>query len=184
VRTVLDRCFDCLARWLAPVLCFTAEEAWTSRFGESQSVHLQQFPEVPPAWHDPALAERWQSLRAIRRLITTQIETARRDGMVASSLQAEVELAFSEHEAGLFAGYDWEELAIVSKVVLVIQPDAASIFANPEAGEGGAAHRPPMIRAATGQKCARCWRVLDEVGSVHAHPALCLRCADVVSALA
>ena len=182
-RTVLDQLHRCLCTWLAPVLCFTAEEAWTARFGD-QSVHLQQFPVVPAEWHDLALAERWQSLRAIRRLITTEIEAARRDGMVASSLQAEVELAFSEREAGLFAGYDWEELAIVSKVVLAVQPDAASVYLSPEDGEGAAAHRPPSVRAATGLKCVRCWRVLDEVGRVHAHPALCLRCVDVVSACA
>ncbi len=180
-RTVLDHLHRCLCTWLAPVLCFTAEEAWTVRFGEGESVHLQHFPEIPPGWHDPALAERWNSLRAVRRLITTEIETARRDGVVGSSLQAQVELAFSEREAGLFAGYDWEELAIVSRVELSVQPGAASVFLTPLPGEGGAAHCPPLVRAATGAKCARCWRVLDEVGSSHAHPTLCLRCIDVVS---
>ena len=180
-RTVLDHLHRCLCSWLAPVLCFTAEEAWTARFGEEQSVHLQQFPQVPAAWRDLDLAERWNSLRAVRRLITAQIETARRDGVVGSSLQAAVELAFSEREAGIFAGYDWEELAIVSKVELLVQPDAASVFLNGAAGEGGAAHLPPVVRAAPGCKCARCWKVLDEVGSVPAHPTLCLRCADVVS---
>ena len=185
-RTVLDHLHRCLCAWLAPVLCFTAEEAWTARFPAEQagSVHLQAFPEIPAEWNDPALAERWNSLRAVRRLITTQIEAARRDGVVGSSLQASVELAFSEREAGQFAGYDWEELAIVSKVAIVVQPDAASVFLNPEAGEGGGAHRPPLVRAATGAKCARCWRVLDEVGSAHAHPGLCLRCIDVVGVAA
>jgi isoleucyl-tRNA synthetase len=182
-RTVLDHLHRCLCTWLAPVLCFTAEEAWTARF-ETDSVHLQQFPSVPPEWHDAALAERWASLRAVRRLITTEIEAARRDGIVGSSLQAEVELAFSEREAGLFAGYDWEELAIVSKVELLVQPDSASVFLDPVPGEGSAVHRPPVVRAAKGSKCARCWKVLEEVGKVHAHPTLCLRCADVVSHLA
>ncbi len=183
-RTVLDQLHRCLCSWLAPVLCFTAEEAWTARFGEDASVHLQLFPEVAASWHDPALAERWNSLRALRRLITAEIETARRDGVVGSSLQAQVELAFSEREAGLFAGYDWEELAIVSKVELLVQPDAASVFLHPAAGEGGAAHRPPLVRAASGAKCARCWKVLEEVGTVPAHPTLCLRCTDVVDAAA
>ena len=183
-RTVLDHLHRCLCSWLAPVLCFTAEEAWNARFGESESVHLQEFPVIPQDWHDAGLAERWNSLRAVRRLITTQIETARRDGVVGSSLQAEVELTFSEREAGLFAGYDWEELAIVSKVEILVQPDAASVFMNPVAGEGGAAHQPPLVHAAKGAKCARCWRVLQEVGTVAAHPALCLRCVDVVGAAA
>jgi isoleucyl-tRNA synthetase len=182
-RTVLDHLHRCLCTWLAPVLCFTAEEAWTARF-EGESVHLQQFPSIPPEWHDSQLAERWTSLRALRRLITTEIEAARRDGIVGSSLQAEVELAFSEREAGLFAGYDWEELAIVSKVELLVQPDTASVFLEPVAGEGSATHRPPLVRAAKGAKCARCWKVLEEVGTVPAHPTLCLRCVDVVSGTA
>ena len=56
-RTVMDRTFDCLARWLAPVLCFTAEEAWLARHGDApdRSIHLELFPEVPQAWHDPEL---------------------------------------------------------------------------------------------------------------------------------
>ena len=56
-RTVMDRTFDCLARWLAPILCFTAEEAWLARHGDApgRSIHLELFPEVPAAWHDPAL---------------------------------------------------------------------------------------------------------------------------------
>ena len=184
-RTVLDHLHRCLCTWLAPVLCFTADEAWTARFGSDaeymDSVHLQQFPALPAEWHDPALAERWASLRAVRRLITAEIETARRDGVIGSSLQAEVELAFSEREAGEFADYDWEELAIVSKVELLVQPDAGSIFLDPLPGEGAAPHRPPLVRAAGGCKCARCWRVLEEVGRVAAHPALCLRCTEVVS---
>ncbi len=178
-RTVLDQLHRCLCSWLAPVLCFTAEEAWTARFGEAESVHLQRFPEIPEAWHDPALADRWGELRALRRLITGQIETARREGVVGSSLQAEVELSLSEAEAARFAGFDWEELAIVSRVELAVRPDVAPAAVATDAGEG-AVPRLPVVRAARGVKCVRCWRVLDEVGSVHAHPSLCLRCAAAV----
>ena len=61
VRTVLDRCFDCLVRWLAPVICFTAEEAWLARHGDvpGRSVHLELFADVPADWRDDALGERW-----------------------------------------------------------------------------------------------------------------------------
>ena len=163
-RTVLDILHRCLCCWLAPVLCFTAEEAWTARFGETDSVHLQRLPEIPEAWLDAALAERWTRLRAVRRLITSEIETARRDGVVGSSLQAEIVLGLPESEAHDFSGVDWEELAIVSKVVLASAPSAEI-----------------AVRVAPGAKCARCWRVLEEVGSRHDHPALCLRCAEVVA---
>ena len=115
-------------------------------------------------------------------------EAARRDGVVGSSLQAAVELALSETEAGEFAGTDWEELAIVSKATVAVDPSArpssASQAAGQPAGTGPAVHGGPLVTAAPGRKCLRCWRVLEEVGQVPAHPALCLRCADVVGRIA
>ena len=74
---VLDHLHRCLTTWLAPVLCFTAEEAWCARFGEQDSVHLQLFPDLPAEWRDDALAARWETIRAIRRRITVPIEEAR-----------------------------------------------------------------------------------------------------------
>ncbi len=87
-RTVLDHLHRCLTTWLAPVLCFTAEEAWTARFGEQDSVHLQLFPDLPAEWRDDALAARWDTIRTIRRRITVPIEEARRANTLGSSLQA------------------------------------------------------------------------------------------------
>jgi isoleucyl-tRNA synthetase len=77
-RTVLDHLHRCLCTWLAPVLCFTAEEAWTARFGETDSVHLELFPDDPRRWRDDALAAKWERIRAIRRRITVPIEEARK----------------------------------------------------------------------------------------------------------
>jgi isoleucyl-tRNA synthetase len=78
-RTVLDRTFDCLVRWLAPIICFTAEEAWLARYGDTpdRSVHLELFPDVPAAWHDPALGERFEALRKVRSVVTGALEVER-----------------------------------------------------------------------------------------------------------
>jgi isoleucyl-tRNA synthetase len=74
-RTVLDQIFGCLTAWLAPILCFTAEEAWWARGGrEPESVHLRQFPDIPAAWNDPELAAKWAKLRALRRVVTGALE--------------------------------------------------------------------------------------------------------------
>jgi len=156
-RTVLDHLHRCLTAWLAPVLVFTAEEAWTARFGEVDSVHLQPLPAIPPDWLDPALGERMALLRESRGVITTTLETARRDSIIGSSLQAAVTLP--EGLLDLLDAAGWAEFAIVSAV------------------QGGGM---VAVAKAPGEKCARCWRVLSEVGSVAAHPALCLRCADAV----
>ena len=166
-RTVLDALHRCLCTWLAPTLVFTAEEAWTARFGDGESVHLQLFPEVPAAWHDEALAAKWETVRAIRRRITVPLEDARQGGVIGSSLQAAVRVALSPDEVPLLTPAEWAEIAIVSEAEIVTGDDQ------------GAAGSVAVARS-SGTKCARCWRVLPEVGTDAAHPALCLRCADAV----
>jgi isoleucyl-tRNA synthetase len=163
-RTVLDHLHRCLCTWLAPVLCFTAEEAWGARFGEDSSVHLELFPVLPGAWHDDARAAKWDTIRTIRRRITVPIEESRKNNVIGSSLQAAVELPLNAEHENLLDAAAWTEIAIVSSVQIV-----------PDTGE-------PLSRVtlASGDKCARCWKVLTEVGTNASHPALCLRCADAV----
>ncbi|HUN42312.1 MAG TPA: isoleucine--tRNA ligase [Acetobacteraceae bacterium] len=163
-RTVLDHLHRCLTTWLAPVLCFTAEESWTARFGDTESVHLQLFPTLPAAWQDEALAAKWERIREIRRSITGELEVKRRDGEIGSSLQAAVALSLTPEDAKLLSPADWAEISIASLVTV----DTAS--------KATAAHVSP----APGTKCVRCWRVLEEVGQQPGHPLLCARCADAV----
>jgi isoleucyl-tRNA synthetase len=176
-RTVLDHLHRCLTTWLAPVLVFTAEEAWVSRFGEAASVHLQDFPEAPERWRDDALAEKWAELRDIRRAVTGALERARADGTIGASLQAAPVLHLPAAQAGLLSAEEWAELAIVSRLTLSTAPAPDDAFRHPDRADVAVA-----FARADGDKCARCWRVLPEVGSVAAHPTLCLRCADVVEA--
>src|SRR5207344_1580657 len=97
-RTVLDRTFDCLVRWLAPILAFTAEEAWLARHGDApgRSVHLELFSPVPGGWHDPALGARWAELRDLRRVVTGALEVERAAKRIGSSLQGAIELFVPE----------------------------------------------------------------------------------------
>lgn len=163
-RTVLDHLQRCLTTWLAPVLCFTAEEAWSARFGEVESVHLQLFPELPREWRDDALGAKWDKIRAIRRRVTVPLEDARRANLIGASLAAAVTLPLAPDEAGLLSADGWAEVAIVSAV-------------DPVAGS---AEEVASVTPAPGNKCARCWRVLEEVGKQPHHPRLCARCADAV----
>ncbi|MGY0482306.1 isoleucine--tRNA ligase [Endobacter medicaginis] len=168
-RTVLDITQRALTLWLAPTLVFTADEAWTARFGDAQSVHLQRLPVIPDTWHDAPLAARWAKVRSMRRVATTQIEALRADKTIGSSLQAALGLSVPEEasaESVSFAearSIDWAELAIVSTATVTPGPLSAT------------------VERASGDKCARCWRVLDEVGQNAEHAPLCLRCSDVVN---
>ncbi|QDH17973.1 isoleucine--tRNA ligase [Swingsia samuiensis] len=168
-RTVLDILQRALCTWLAPVLVFTAEEAWQARFGEETSVHLEPFFEPDAAWNKPELGELWEDIRAYRRIVTTELETARREGIIGSSLEADVTLPFSQEEAEKLGGFDWAELLITSHAEVELLP-------------GETRHGGPTVERAAGHKCARCWKVLPEVGENKEHPALCLRCVNVVSA--
>src|SRR6185436_6824001 len=76
--TVLDHLFRCTVTWLAPMLPFTAEEAWLSRYPSADgSVHLELFPVIPAPWRNDALAEKWRKARMVRRVITGAIEIER-----------------------------------------------------------------------------------------------------------
>jgi isoleucyl-tRNA synthetase len=161
-RTVLDHLHRCLTIWLAPVLVFTAEEAWTARFGETESVHLQTFPVLPAEWRDDVLAAKWEKIREQRRAATLALEEMRRAGEIGSSLQASVTLGFPEGGDPLLPADDWADVLIVPRVTMVRDDTQAA------------------ASVAAGEKCLRCWKVLEEVGTVAAHPGLCLRCADAV----
>ncbi|HYI84182.1 MAG TPA: isoleucine--tRNA ligase, partial [Acetobacteraceae bacterium] len=171
VRTVLDLLHRHLCALLAPVLVFTAEEAWLARFGgEEESIHLHDFPAVPAEWRDDALAEKWARVREARSPATRELEEARRAGNIGSSLQAKITFTADNPDRFLLPKEAWEEVLIVSEVD--VAPGA------PGTGEGIIIEFEP----APGAKCARCWRVLPEVGRSAAHPGLCLRCEAVVEA--
>jgi isoleucyl-tRNA synthetase len=106
-RSVLDALFHALVRWLAPVLVFTSEEVWATRYPEAGSVHLLEWPVIPPVDADEA---RWKTLRELRAEVTERIEPLRRDKIVGSSLEAEVWVP-SDEDATLL-----EELFITSTV--------------------------------------------------------------------
>jgi len=134
-RSVLDTLFHALVRWAAPVLVFTTEEVWATRYPGGGSVHLLEWPEISN-WRDEALEAEWAGLREARTQVTEAIEPLRRDKVVGSSLEAVV-TSPAKGDADLLA-----ELFIVSSV---------------KPGEVLA------VTKTTNQKCGRCWRHLPEV---------------------
>jgi isoleucyl-tRNA synthetase len=176
VRTVLDRLFQCLVTWLAPVLCFTAEEAWLARYGDkAESVHLGSFPTIPSGWRDDALAAKWEKIRSLRRVVTGALEVERAKGAIGSSLQAAPHVYAERDYRDALDGLDLAEIVIASSARLA--SDAAPGDAFRLADVPGVA---VVSARAPGAKCQRCWRVLEEVGKNPAQPDICNRCADAV----
>ena len=110
--TVLDHLFRTTVTWLAPMLCFTAEEAWLARYPQATSVHLELFPEVPAAWRNDALAEKWRKVRSVRRVVTGALELERAGKRIGSSLEAAPVVYVSDPD--LFAALTDVDLAEVS----------------------------------------------------------------------
>ncbi len=154
---------------MAPVLTFTAEEAWwhlPKDEGDPESVHLGAFPEVPEEWMDETLEQRWERLLGIRDEVNRALEEARRKKEIGHSLDAEVTIRGPNEVVEFLRtfGDDLREILIVSQVKL-------------EEGR----ELQVLVSKARGQKCARCWVYDPEVGVSELYPDLCPRCIAVLS---
>jgi isoleucyl-tRNA synthetase len=179
-RTVMAHVFDHLVSWLAPVLCFTAEEAWLARHPDNKqgSVHLQTFPSVPKEWCNDDLGSKWVDIRALRRVVTGALEQARNDKKIGSSLQAHPHIYIDAKQQAVLSHLDVAELCISSNATVkaTAAPDGAYVLPDvPGAGV--------VFTLAEGVKCERCWKILPEVGSHKDYPELCTRCHDAVTHL-
>ncbi|QCE33764.1 isoleucine--tRNA ligase [Acetobacteraceae bacterium] len=166
VRTLLDILHKALTTWLAPALVFTAEEAWSVRF--ENSVHLQNFyvPEKQGEkylWDDESTEANWDKIREIRSLVTTELENLRSAGEIRSSLEASVILKLPPEDQALLSQEDWQDICIVSKLEIE-----------------SADHASATAQKSEGEKCSRCWKVLETVGQNEKYKDICPRCADVV----
>ena len=177
-RTVLDHLHRCLTTWLAPVLCLHRGGGLGRAVRRRRRACICSFsPTLPAAWRDDALAAKWETIRAIRRRITVPIEEARAANTLGASLAAAPRAAAARPtRRRCCRPTEWAEIAIVSALSLSTTPPSNGAFALPDA-PGVAV----VFAAASGEKCARCWRVLPEVGGGPTHPALCLRCTDAVA---
>ena len=179
-RTVLDELFKCMTTWFAPILAFTCEEVWVSRYGdEATSVHLQQFRDIPANWHNSELVAKWDKIKELRGHVTSVIEPMRRDKVIGSSLQVAVVVAVVDQSyLEAVEGLDMKEIFITSSVSIV-EYSPARQFAGYSVIKTEVSDAIHTIGANTaeGEKCDRCWMVLPEVAD---NGDLCNRCADAV----
>ncbi|MCY1708011.1 isoleucine--tRNA ligase [Pannonibacter sp. SL95] len=169
---VIEELFTCLVVWMAPMLPFTMEESWIARHpGADSSVHLQQFPALPADWRDEVLAAKWDKVREVRRVITGALEIERREKRIGSSLEAHPVVHVTDPELmAALAGIDMADISITSQLSLSDAAAPAGAFTLDDVK--GVAVVPGL---AEGQKCARSWKILPEVGSDAAYPDVTLR---------
>lgn len=165
-RTIMLRIFDCMVSWLAPILSFTAEEAWSQRptgmLEDTDSVHLRQFSIIPDEWENVELAEKWSKIREVRDLVTATLEPYRADKTIGSSLESTPVIKVNSDYKNAIKNINIADVSIVSKVKIT-DGDALEV----------------IFEKADGEKCARCWKILPEVSSHADH--ICGRCDSVVN---
>jgi isoleucyl-tRNA synthetase len=165
--TVIDYLFRCIVTWLAPILSFTAEEAWQSRNGnDAPSVHLELFQNVMAAWRNDALAKKWETIRTVRSVVTGALEIERAAKRIGSSLEASPMVYVSDLETlGILADIDLAEVCITSNAMITNNDAPADAFRLSDV-PGVAV----VVEKAIGTKCARSWKILPTVGEDPEYP--------------
>ncbi len=177
----IEHIFRATTIWLAPILVFTAEEAWSARDPQARSAHLEQFPAVPEEWRDDALAAKWERVRRVRSVVTGAIEIARADKRIGSSLEASPRVTVND--SGLAAaldGVDFAEVCITSAIAIerdAVAPEGAFRLADTP----GVA---VVVERAAGIKCARSWRYFDPTTADPEYPDVTPRVAAALRELA
>ncbi|MDQ7743325.1 isoleucine--tRNA ligase [Hydrogenophaga pseudoflava] len=160
-QTALHQITHAMLRWMAPILSFTAEEAWTvfAKDSTKGSIFFETFSALPSA--NEALLAKWNRIREIRDVANKAIEDLRAAGQVGASLQATLTIAAGADDAALLRalGADLKFVTITSAVTVV---DGAELAVT--------------VTPSTATKCERCWHYADDVGSHAEHPTLCGRC--------
>jgi isoleucyl-tRNA synthetase len=168
-QTVLHRMLVSLCKMLAPILAFTADEAWECVAGKSlKTAHRLDWQPLNFSRPEPERAS-WKSLFELRELALPALEKARQAKEIGKSLDAK--LVFSGNHAGLkgAAGQLEELRELLNVSQLEIKPD----------GQAGVEVE---VRRAAGQKCERCWHWETDIGTDPAHPTICARCMKAVTA--
>jgi isoleucyl-tRNA synthetase len=153
------------------------EEAWLERNpGARSSVHLRTFPDVPSAWKNDALAAKWEKIREVRRVVTGALEVERRAKVIGSSLEAAPTVFINSPELREILGeVDFAEIAITSQISIVGGDGPETAFRLEDVGGVAVVFAP-----ASGQRCARSWKILPEVGSDPDYPDLSPRDAQAM----
>ena len=171
-RTLLDILFRRLTTWLAPMLVFTMEDVWLTRFNEKNtSVHLEDMPETPKDWLNPELDQKWKVIRSVRRVVTGAIEIERKEKNIGASLEAAPTIFIEDvSKFEIINKQNFADICITSAVTLINKPFDKEAFTLEDTPGIGV-----IFKKADGIKCERCWKILEEVKS-DSKTCLCERC--------
>ncbi|MGE3939901.1 MAG: isoleucine--tRNA ligase, partial [Nitrospirales bacterium] len=184
-QTVLLEIVTALAKLMAPILSFTAEEIWqvlpdVARGGNQvKSIHMVEFPAGPTLFQSREKQVAWNYLLKVRGMVQGALEKKRREKIIGSSLEAKVRLNALEPHSELLCRYlqDLPALFIVS--CAEVKPVSTLTSMDDCLVDLGLGIGIEVVQA-EGIKCDRCWNVRLDVGAQAAHPTLCGRCVEAI----
>ena len=169
-RTVLDILFHHLLTLLAPILCFTTEEAWQSRYGSDDSIHTKSFPQIQSNWKRADLDSKWEVYKEIRKAINGAIEVERKNKKIGSSLEASIDLYLGESKLKEIDQDLLKHISIISELkVFEEAPDDHCFVSETNKNIG------VVVSKTKGDKCERCWKYFESLSND-----ICERCAKVI----
>ena len=173
---VMNELFLCLVHWLAPVLSFTTEEAWSAYNANADSIHLRSFPMIQSEWHNSDIVNKWEKIKEIRKPTTEAIEISRKDKIVGSSLECNIAIYTENKEIFDFiSSIDLAELTIVSNATINYGKIPEGTYNHKDIGI--------KVMKATGKKCERCWKISPETkeyDTKYGKVELCQRCSEAI----
>ena len=169
-RTLLDILFNFLVRWLAPSLAFTCEEAWQSR-GNISSIHLEEFLIADKKFKNEKIANKWQVIKDIRKVITGALEKKRENKTIGSSLEAQIDIFLSNDIKSKIENVDMAEVSITSSAKIITDQKNLSAFTIDEIKDIAV-----NVKKSSGSKCERCWKYESKINS----KGICNRCDEAL----
>ena len=169
-RTVLDILFHHLLTLLAPILCFTTEEAWQSRYGSDDSIHTKKFPQIQSKWKRADLDSKWEVYKEIRKAVNGAIEVERKNKKIGSSLEASIELYLGESKLKEIDQDLLKHISIISELKVFEEAPDDHCFVSESNKNIGV-----IVSKTKGDKCERCWKYFESLSND-----VCERCAKVI----
>ncbi|WP_354688080.1 isoleucine--tRNA ligase [Candidatus Liberibacter africanus] len=163
---VIRKLCKCLILWIAPILPFTAEEAWLSLDLNAVSVHLENFPVIPMEWQNVQLSQKWGKILLLRKVVISALEIERKSKNIGSPLETSPTIYITDSSLiSSLEGIDIAEICITSGTTIIHDQGPTDAFSLPDIPNISV-----QCSKAEGEKCARSWRITKDVGLDPSYP--------------
>lgn len=175
-QTILHEIFESLARLIAPLIPFTAEEVWQFT-GHTESIHLETYYKLDPTYNNSEIETRMNDIIELKKDLLKALEIKRQDKELSSSIEADAQIYIeseSIRNSVKALGEEADRFFQVAKIEILDKKNVSMSDFE---------HSSILVKKSGGKKCVRCWKYSEALGSNSEHPDLCPRCTSAVKAM-